>query len=135
DNRATRLGRAPAPSPRSPRPPPPRPPRPTSAPWPRCSPASPAPTTWSGPASSAGSTSTPSSSSGPPSPAPDPGRPSSTRAASGEGLPEEHLGDLDGVEGGALAEVVGHRPEQHRPWVGQVAADAADEHPVGPGAF
>jgi Sterol carrier protein domain len=46
---------------------------------------------------------------------------------------QQGLGDLDGVERRALAEVVGHRPEQHGVGVDQVGADAADQDAVGAG--
>src|SRR5579875_1872843 len=42
----------------------------------------------------------------------------------------QQLGDLDGVRGGALAEVVGDDPEIERALVAAVAADASDEHAV-----
>ncbi len=43
---------------------------------------------------------------------------------------EEFFGDLDGVGGGALAEVVADAPEQQRIGPVQVRPDAADEHVV-----
>src|SRR6266542_6687213 len=53
------------------------------------------------------------------------------RPGSLSGRPQHRLADLDRVECRTLAEVVGHRPEQHGVGVGQVAANAPDEHAVG----
>src|ERR687891_2603771 len=45
----------------------------------------------------------------------------------------QQLGDLDGVGGGALAEVVANDPEVQAAVVRGVTADAADEHVVAAG--
>src|SRR5205823_13619478 len=45
----------------------------------------------------------------------------------------QELGQLDGVRGGALAEVVAHDPEVEAALVRGVAPDAADQHVVTPG--
>ena len=42
----------------------------------------------------------------------------------------EHLGDLDGIGGRPLPEVVGHHPEVEAVGVGNVAADATGVHRV-----
>lgn len=45
----------------------------------------------------------------------------------------QQLGDLDGVQGGAFAQVVGDDPEVDGVVVGEIVADAAHQNVIGPG--